>query len=210
VNPVPSQDIPELLAQGLVVTGLQRFESLERLLEQVRRQGQMCLLGIPRALDPQPVHGRDEVEQPGPGQVRRAADQPGARRDRRVVARLRQPDDRGVAAAGLLSDAGGGSTGAGRGSTEAAGRSGGRSGGHLVRDSRLVQGGQRRMAGGREDRGSRPQRLPGRPAEQPRGNPRAGREDDQQAGAVVTGEAEVVGPADRLTGLGAVTTWYWL
>ena len=66
------------------------------------------------------------------------------------------------------------------------------------------------MAGRREHDGGGPQRLPGRPAEQPGRHPRAGREDDQQAGAVATGEAEAVGPGGLATGLGAVTTWYWL
>ena len=51
------------------------------------------------------------------------------------------------------------------------------------------------------------QRLPGRPAEQAGCHPRAGREDDQQAGAVATGEADFTGPWVRVTGEGAVTTW---
>ena len=182
------QDVPELLAQALLVTGLESLQGLVRLLEQVRRERGVRLAGIPRAVHTQPVHGRDEVEQVRTGQVSRAMDQPGPRRKRRIGARHRQPHHHCVRHAKL----------------------GVRLVGHPVRDPCLVERRQHRVAGRREHHRGRPQCLPGGPAEQPRRHPRAGREDDQQAGAVATGDAEVVGPADRVTGLGAETTWYWL
>ena len=57
------QDVPQFLAQRLLVTGLQRLQGLVRLLEQVRRERGVGLPGIPRALHPQPVHGRDQVDE---------------------------------------------------------------------------------------------------------------------------------------------------
>jgi hypothetical protein len=57
-----------------------------------------------------------------------------------------------------------------------------------------------------EDNVGGPQRLPGRPAEQAGGYPRAGSQDDQQAGAVATGDADVNGPWLLVTADGAVTT----
>ncbi len=67
------------------------------------------------------------------------------------------------------------------------------------------------MAGGREHDSSGPQRLPGRPAEQAGCHPRAGREDDQQAGAVAGGEdGAFTGPWARVTVAGPSTIWYWV
>ena len=156
--------------------------------EGVRRERGVGLPGVPRALHAQPVHRRDQVDEVRAGQVRRAADQPGTRRDRQVSARLGQPHHHVVRRARIRAEFSR----------------------HPVPDSRLVEGGQQRVTGRCEHDRRGPQRLPGRPAEQSGRHPRAGREDDQQAGAVAIGDAEVVGPAGRVTGLGADTTWIWL
>ena len=74
----------------------------------------------------------------------------------------------------------------------------------------LVQRGQLRMARGGQHGVRRPQGLPGRPAEQARRHPRAGRQDDQQAGVSPDVEAAVAFPSARDTVLGADTTAYWL
>ena len=167
-----------------LITGLEGLHGLVGLLEQVRCQGRVGLPGVPRALHPQPVHDRDQVDEVRTGQVRRTVHQPGPGRDRRVIARLRQPHHHPVRADRRLA-------------------------GHLVADPRRVQRGQLGMPGGRDDGGRGPQRLPGRPAQQPGCHPRAGSQDDQQAGAVATGDAETAGPAGRATGLGTETTWNW-
>ena len=65
------------------------------------------------------------------------------------------------------------------------------------------------MAGRGEHGGGRPQRLPGRPAEQAGRHPRAGREDDQQAGVSPEAEAVGAGPAVRNTVPGAATIASW-
>jgi len=65
------------------------------------------------------------------------------------------------------------------------------------------------MAGGREHRVGRAQGLPGRPAEQPGRHPRAGRQDDQQAGVSPEVDGDGAGPGARVTVLGTETTWYW-
>jgi len=145
------------------------------------------LPGVPRALHPQPVHGRDQVNEMSTGQVRRALYQMGARGNRRILARQGQPH----------CDL-----------TRHPVRVGWGFLGHLPGDPGLVERGQYRMAGGSQDGGRGAERLPGRPAEQAGCHPRAGREDDQQAGAVATGEAAFTGPWVRVTGEGAVTTWY--
>ena len=74
----------------------------------------------------------------------------------------------------------------------------------------LVQRGQLRVTGRGEHGGRRPQGLPGRPAQQAGRNPRAGGEDDQQAGVSPCCGAALAGPAERDTELGAVTTAYWV
>ena len=81
-----------------------------------------------------------------------------------------------------------------------------------VSNSRIIQGRAPGMSGRREHDGSGPQRLPGRPAEQARRHPRAGRQDGQQAGAVPDEDAVGAGPGDPATDDGAETTWYgaWL
>jgi hypothetical protein len=50
--------------------------------------------------------------------------------------------------------------------------------------------------------------LPGQPGEQAWRYPRAGRQDDQQGGAVPDGEAVGAGPGVPDTPEGADTTWY--
>ena len=81
---------------------------------------------------------------------------------------------------------------------------------HPVADPGLVQRGQQRMPDRGEHDGGRPQRLPGRPAEQAGRHPGAGREDDQQAGVSPEGEAAGAGPAGRNTVPGAATIASWL
>jgi hypothetical protein len=79
-----------------------------------------------------------------------------------------------------------------------------------VRDPGLVERGQLRMAGRDQHHGRGPQGLPGRPVQQPGRYPRAGREDDQQAGVSPDGSAVGVGPAVRATVGTVATTAYWL
>jgi hypothetical protein len=180
------QDVAKLLAEGLLVIRLERLERLVRLLEQVRRQRRMGLAGVPRAVEAQAVHGGDEVDQVGAGQVRRTPQQLSPGRNRWVGVRLGQPHGNFVrdeqVRAGLLR--------------------------HPVRDPGSVEGGQLGMPGRREHGVGGAQRLPGWPAEQTWCHPRAGRQDDQHGGAVPDGEAVGAGPAVPDTGLGAETTWY--
>ena len=75
------QHVAQLLADRPLVSGLQGLDGLVGLLEQVRRERGVGLPGVPRALHPQPVHGRDQVDEVRAGQVRRAVQQPGARRE---------------------------------------------------------------------------------------------------------------------------------
>ena len=79
-----------------------------------------------------------------------------------------------------------------------------------VRDPGLVQRRQLRMAGRSEHDGGRAQGLPGGRAQQPGRHPRAGREDDQQAGVSPDGTAVGAGPADRVTVGSEGTTRYWV
>ncbi len=60
------QQVAELLAQRGVVRGLDRLDRLVRLLDEVLDERVVGLLGVPRAAarGAQPVHDRDEVEQP--------------------------------------------------------------------------------------------------------------------------------------------------
>jgi len=66
------------------------------------------------------------------------------------------------------------------------------------------------MAGRGEHDGGGAQGLPGRPAQQPGRHPRAGREDNQQAGVSPDGTAVGAGPADRVTVGEDATIVYWL
>ena len=181
------QHVAEFLAEGLLIARLEGVERLVGLLQQVRGQGLVGLPGVPGAFHPQPVHGRHQVEQVRARQVSRTAQQPGPGRDRRIVTRLGQPHHRLVDSerrpAALH---------------------------HLVSDPRLVQRGQQRMAGRGEHGGGRPQRLPGRPAEQAGRHPGAGREDDQQAGVSPEAEAVGAGPPGRNTVPSAATIASWL
>ena len=174
------QDVAQFLAQRPLVSGLQGLDGLVGLLEQVRRQRGVGLPGVPRTLHPQPVHGGDQVDEVRAGQVRRAVHQPGAGRDRRVGSRHGQPHHQGIRVGRLV--------------------------GHLAGDPGVVERGQLGMVGRREHQRGRPQRLPGRPAEQAGCHPRAGGQDDQQAGACPDGDAVGAGPAARDTVLGAGTT----
>jgi hypothetical protein len=79
-----------------------------------------------------------------------------------------------------------------------------------VPDPRLLQRGQLRMAGRGEHDVGGPQGLPGWPAEQPGRHPRAGRQDDQQAGVSPDVGVGFGGPGGCATGLGAETTWNWV
>ena len=113
----------------------------------------------------------------------------GARPDRRLRTRLRQPHHITVrgqrpSSVGIVHDP--------------------------VPNPRLVQRGQLRMTGRSEHGGSGPQGLPGRPAEQPGRHPRAGHQDDQQAGVCPAVGVGFGGPGGAATGLGAETTWYWV
>ena len=182
------QHVAEFLAEGLLIPGLERLERLVGLLEQVRGERRMGLPGVPGTLHAQPVHGRHQVEEPGPGQISRAVQQLSTRRERRLSTRLGQPHhdtvDREQLDVGIVHDP--------------------------VPDPGLVQRGQLRMTGRNEHGGSRPQGLPGRPAEQPGRHPRAGHQDDQQAGVSPAVGVGFAGPGDAATGLGAETTWYWV
>ena len=182
------QHVAEFLAEGLLIAGLKRLERLVGLLEQVRGERRMGLAGIPGTLNTQSVHGRHQVKEPGARQIGRAMQQLRTRRDRRLSTRLGQPHhstvNRERRNVGIVH--------------------------HPVPDPRLVQRGQLRMTGRNEHGGSGPQGLPGRPAEQPGRHPRAGHQDDQQAGAVPDGDAVGAGPGGAATGLGAETTWYWV
>ena len=180
------QHVAEFVAEGVLVTGLEGVQRLVRLLEQVRREGRMGLPGVPGALRAQLVHGRDQVDQPGAGQVSGAVQDLGTGRAAVVRAGRGQPHHR------LL-------PGLGRAVL-----------GDPVRDPRLVQGGQLGMTGRGEHDGRGPQGLPGRPAEQPGRYPRAGQQDGQQAGVSPADGVGFAGPGGAATRLGAETTWYWM
>ena len=77
---------------------------------------------------------------------------------------------------------------------------------HTAADPGLLQGGQQRVPGRDEHGGCRAQRLPGRPAEQAGRHPRAGHQDDQQAGVSPDVEGALAGPAGRATVPGTATT----
>ncbi len=70
------EDVAQLLAQRFGVVVLEGLQRLVGLLEQVRRQAGVGLFGVPRTTTgrPQPVHHRDDVEQPGTGRVPRPVD----------------------------------------------------------------------------------------------------------------------------------------
>ena len=107
----------------------------------------MGLAGVPGTLHPQPVHGRHQVQEPGPRQVSRAVQQLSLRRDRRLGTRLGQPHHINIT-----------------------GRSQRLDGGIVhdpVGDPGLVQRGQLRMTGRNEHGGRRPQGLPGRELSSP-------------------------------------------
>ncbi len=154
----------------------------------------MGLAGIPGAVSPQPVHGRDQVKQVRTRQVGRAIQYLRPGWDNHTGARRREPDRCPILSPRLtrrvsqrerlVHDA--------------------------VADPGRLQRGQLRVAGRREHNVRRPQRLPGLPAEQPGRHPRAGREDDQQAGATPDGNAVGAGPADRVTVGEDATIEYWL
>ena len=67
------QDVAQFLPQGTLITALQRLQRLVGLLQQVRCERLVGLLGVPRALGTQDLHGGHEIQQPGAGQVGRAA-----------------------------------------------------------------------------------------------------------------------------------------
>jgi hypothetical protein len=144
----------------------------------------MGLPCVPGALRAQFVHGRHQVDQPGARQVN------GAMQDLGVGPGIGALAGRGQPHRGFRPMRGGIH--------------------HLITDPSLVQRGQLRMASGGEHGVGGPQGLPGRPAEQPGRHPRAGHQDDQQAGAVPDGDAVGAGPGGAATGLGAETTWYWV
>ena len=58
------QQVTELLAQVVAVAGLDRLDRLVGLLDEVAHQRLVRLLAVPGALATQPVHHRDQVEQP--------------------------------------------------------------------------------------------------------------------------------------------------
>ncbi len=69
------QDVPELLAQLLAITGLDGLHQLVGLLDRVPGEAPVGLLRGPRALQPDPVHDLDQVQEPGARQVVRAGQQ---------------------------------------------------------------------------------------------------------------------------------------
>ena len=180
------QHVAELFAEGPLFAGLEGVERLVGLLQQVRGQRLVGLPGVPGTFHPQPVHGGHQVEQVRARQVSRTPQQLGPRQHRRIVARLGQPHHGAV----------------GRNPRSV------RLIRHAVADPGLVQRRQQRVPGRGEH--GRPQRLPGWPAEQARRHPRAGRENDQQAGVSPEGEAVGVGPEVLNTVPGAETTESWL
>ena len=181
------QQVAELLTQVVAVArrlqALDRLEHLVGLLEQVRQQGGVRLPGVPGAPAgrAQAVHDRHQVQQARARHVVRGGDQldlgrgtvdgpPGEDlgegvREARVAVGRPEPDGRPAAGGGLDEPQGG------RGRVRAAEEQGPDAGRAERLEPAVVELRREHRVGGA-------QALPGLPRQQPRGDPRAGEQED--------------------------------